>query len=215
MRHRKEWIWRGGGREKWKGVKLKLVYIEWGMDLFSIKEKNRILLKVHWWFVSLCLSLSLLLTFIPYPLMIQDWRAFHTKSLTPHAVDILYFFGTVTEIIDILKSHTYWVMFYPNILTLSSLQKTAWAWHWVIETQVTTFCSQAGLSEEERGHKSTYKTSNPKFVLPTKYAWIKMEQRLREQISNECLNLTPSPCERANPYTVNDTFLCLKTGNLA
>jgi hypothetical protein len=42
-------------------------------------------------------------------------------------------------------------------------------------------CSKAGLQKEEEGHQSTHKTFNPKFVLPTKCAGIKMEQRLREQ----------------------------------
>ena len=43
-----------------------------------------------------------------------------------------------------------------------------------------------------------HKFFNPNFALPTRYAGIKMEQRLREQTTNDCPNLRPIPCERAN-----------------
>jgi hypothetical protein len=50
-----------------------------------------------------------------------------------------------------------------------------------METEVATSCIQAGLPVEGRGHQPTHKTFfNPKFVLLTKCAGIKIEQRLRE-----------------------------------
>jgi hypothetical protein len=47
----------------------------------------------------------------------------------------------------------------------------------------------------------TCKTFKPKFALPTRWARIKMEQRLREQPTNDCPNLRPIPWESANPLT--------------
>jgi hypothetical protein len=48
-----------------------------------------------------------------------------------------------------------------------------------IETEVATYCTQAGLPEEGERHQSTHKTFNPKFVLCTRCAGIKMEPRLK------------------------------------
>lgn len=57
-----------------------------------------------------------------------------------------------------------------------------------------TSCSQAELPVEGGEHQPTYKTFNLKSVLPTR-----MEQKLKEQLTNECPNLRPMPWERANP----------------
>ena len=43
------------------------------------------------------------------------------------------------------------------------------------------------------------KTFDPKFVLPTRYAGIKMEQRLREQPTSDWPKLKPIPWTRTNP----------------
>lgn len=61
---------------------------------------------------------------------------------------------------------------------------------------------------KEGGHQPTHKTCNPKFVLPTRWAGIKKEQRLRS--SHDWPNLRPTPWERAQPATINDTLLCLQ-----
>lgn len=50
--------------------------------------------------------------------------------------------------------------------------------------EVATSCNQVGASEEEQRHQCTHKIFNPKFVLPTRNAGAKMEQRLREQTTN-------------------------------
>ena len=59
------------------------------------------------------------------------------------------------------------------------------------ETEVETTCSQAGLPEEGEGHQPTHKTLDLKFVLPTRCAGIKIEQRLREWPTNDWPNLRP------------------------
>jgi hypothetical protein len=43
--------------------------------------------------------------------------------------------------------------------------------------EVATSCSQAGLSVKGGGHQPNHRNFNPKFVLPTRYAGIRMEQR--------------------------------------
>ena len=67
------------------------------------------------------------------------------------------------------------------------------------ETEVATFCRQAGLPVKRVGLQYNHKTLNPKFVLPTRCAGIKMEQRLREWPANDWLHLRPIPWEKANP----------------
>jgi hypothetical protein len=67
------------------------------------------------------------------------------------------------------------------------------------ETEVATSCSQAGLLVEGGGLQSNHKTLNPKFVLPTRCAGIKMEQRMREWPAIGWLHLRPIPWEKANP----------------
>jgi hypothetical protein len=52
---------------------------------------------------------------------------------------------------------------------------------------------------ERGGHEPTHKTSDPKFVLPTRSTGIETEQRLREQPTNDWPNLRHISCERANP----------------
>jgi hypothetical protein len=59
-----------------------------------------------------------------------------------------------------------------------------------IETEVATFCSQAGLPEEGGGHQSTHKIYST-FLLSTRCAGIKME--LRKQPTNDCPNLRAIP----------------------
>lgn len=73
-----------------------------------------------------------------------------------------------------------------------------------IETKVATSCSQTRLAVQGREHQLTHKTFNLKFVLPTRYEGIKMEQTLREQATNDCLHLRSFPCKKATD-TVNDT----------
>jgi hypothetical protein len=53
-----------------------------------------------------------------------------------------------------------------------------------MDNEVAYSCSQEGLVVEGREHNPTQKTFIPKFVLPTRYSGIKMEQRLREWPSN-------------------------------
>jgi hypothetical protein len=68
-----------------------------------------------------------------------------------------------------------------------------------LETKVATTCSQAGFPKEGEENQSTHKTINPKFVLPTRCAGIKMEERLKKQPINDYTNLRPIPFGRANP----------------
>jgi hypothetical protein len=68
------------------------------------------------------------------------------------------------------------------------------------ETEVATFCSQAGLPEEGGGQQSIHKTFNAKSVLPKRYAGVKIDQRLGEQPTNDCPNLRLIPCEKASPW---------------
>jgi hypothetical protein len=67
-----------------------------------------------------------------------------------------------------------------------------------IEIEVVTSYSQVGLSEKREGYQSTHESFNAKFVLPTRSAEIKMEQRLRQWQTNDWLNLRPIPSERVN-----------------
>lgn len=60
-----------------------------------------------------------------------------------------------------------------------------------LETESDTSCRQAGLPEERGRRPPTHKTFNPKFVLPTRRAGTKMEQRLGEQIASGCPSLRP------------------------
>jgi hypothetical protein len=68
-----------------------------------------------------------------------------------------------------------------------------------METEVATSCSQAGFPEKGGDINLPTKTFNLKFVLPTRCAGIKMVQRIREQPTNDCPNLRPISCGRANP----------------
>ena len=68
-----------------------------------------------------------------------------------------------------------------------------------IETEVATSCSQTRVPVEEGRHQSTHKTFNPKSVLSTRCIGIKMELRLREQLTNDYPSLRPILCERADP----------------
>ena len=60
-----------------------------------------------------------------------------------------------------------------------------------IESEIVTFCSQAGLSVERGGYQPTHKTFNPKFVLATRCAGIKIEKRLKKWPTNDWPSLRP------------------------
>ena len=49
-----------------------------------------------------------------------------------------------------------------------------------MEPKMAIHCNQTGLLMEGLGHQSSYKTFDLKFVLPTRYAGVKMEQKLRD-----------------------------------
>ena len=66
------------------------------------------------------------------------------------------------------------------------------------------------LQWREGGHQPTHKPFNPKFDLPFRCAEIKMEQRWKEWIANDLSNLRPTPWERVNLNTTNDTWLFWK-----
>jgi hypothetical protein len=68
-----------------------------------------------------------------------------------------------------------------------------------METEVVTSCSKAGLSVEGGGYQPSHKTFNPKFVITTRSAGIKMEERLKEWPTNDQSNLRPISREIANP----------------
>jgi hypothetical protein len=53
-----------------------------------------------------------------------------------------------------------------------------------VKTEVATSGSQEGLPEEGRGHQSTHKPFNPKFILPTECAGIKMQPYRWNNIMN-------------------------------
>jgi hypothetical protein len=62
-----------------------------------------------------------------------------------------------------------------------------------METKMAASCSQVGLPVEEGRHQTPYKTFNLKFVLLTRCAGIKMEQRVRGWPTNDCSTLRPIP----------------------
>jgi hypothetical protein len=68
-----------------------------------------------------------------------------------------------------------------------------------MNTNGVTSCKKVGLPLENEGHQPTHKSFNPKFVLPTRYRGINMEQRLKEQPTYEWPNLRCIPWEKANP----------------
>jgi hypothetical protein len=68
-----------------------------------------------------------------------------------------------------------------------------------METEMGTSGSQTGFLGEETGHHSTHKIFNPKFVLPTRCVEITLDQRMKEQKTNDCPNLRLILFERANP----------------
>lgn len=67
-----------------------------------------------------------------------------------------------------------------------------------METKMATSCSQVRLPVEEGRHQPTYKTFNLKFVLLTRCARIKVEQRVRGWPTNGCPTSRPIPVQRAN-----------------
>jgi hypothetical protein len=64
---------------------------------------------------------------------------------------------------------------------------------WDRKRETVTFCNQARLPMEGGEYQSTHKTFNPKFFLPTRYAGIKMEQKLRKWPTRYWPNLRPMP----------------------
>jgi hypothetical protein len=66
------------------------------------------------------------------------------------------------------------------------------------ETDVDSFCSQAGLPVAGGEHQPIHKTFNLKLVLPTCHTGIKMKQRLREQPTNDWSNMRHIPWQRTN-----------------
>jgi hypothetical protein len=54
-----------------------------------------------------------------------------------------------------------------------------------METEVPIICSQVGTPVKAQGQQPTHKTFDPKFVLPTRSAGTKVEQRLREWSIND------------------------------
>ena len=63
----------------------------------------------------------------------------------------------------------------------------------------TTSCSQAGPPVEGKGHKQNQYNFHPKFVLSTRNAGKKMEQRMREWPNYTLPNLRPIPLASSNP----------------
>ena len=83
---------------------------------------------------------------------------------------------------------------------------------WNFETEVTISCSQADLPVEGKGHQPTHKTFDTKFVLPTRYTEIKMQQILRKQPTNIISQLQIHPMIKSKPSdTISDSLLCLQT----
>jgi hypothetical protein len=66
------------------------------------------------------------------------------------------------------------------------------------EPEVATSCREAILPVEGKGFQPIHKTLDPKLVLPTRYARIKIEQRLREGQTNNWHNWRPTQLERVN-----------------
>lgn len=52
-----------------------------------------------------------------------------------------------------------------------------------MKLEKTTLLNQARLPMKD-GYKTNHKILNPKFVLPTIYAWIRMEQKMKEWPTN-------------------------------
>jgi hypothetical protein len=58
-----------------------------------------------------------------------------------------------------------------------------------MKSEMATSCTQGGLSVERGSHQPTNKTFNSMFVLKKiRSTGIKMEERLREQLTNEYPN---------------------------
>jgi hypothetical protein len=84
--------------------------------------------------------------------------------------------------------------------------------NWGYGDQVATSCNQVGLPVEWEGPQPTHKTFNLKCVRSTRDTGTKMEQGLREWLTNDWPNLRPTPWEREpTPDTTNVTLLCLQT----
>lgn len=65
------------------------------------------------------------------------------------------------------------------------------------------------LPVERRGHQSTHKIFNLKFILPTKCAETKMEVRLREQPNNDGPQLETHPLRENQPLALS--YACAHT----
>lgn len=71
--------------------------------------------------------------------------------------------------------------------------------------------SQAELSVEQKGHQATHKTFDTNFVLSTKCTEIKMDQKLREETTNDYPNERSANVRNPTPGTINDSLSCLPT----
>jgi hypothetical protein len=49
-----------------------------------------------------------------------------------------------------------------------------------LEPETVSFCNQERLPKEGLGHQPSHKTFNQQFVLPTRYAGVKVVQKLKE-----------------------------------
>ena len=73
-----------------------------------------------------------------------------------------------------------------------------------MELEVATSSNQAGLLVEEEVHQ----TFNTKFVLPTRYTGIKMEQKPGNSKPMTAPTLDPSHVRKPIPDTATDTLIC-------
>jgi hypothetical protein len=68
-----------------------------------------------------------------------------------------------------------------------------------MELETTISYNQKRLPIERLRHQPSHKNLDPQLVLSTRYARLKMDQKLREQSTNDWPSLRPVPREKANP----------------
>lgn len=76
-----------------------------------------------------------------------------------------------------------------------------------VDLEVATSCGQVGLLGEGQGQQPSFKTFNPKWVLPTKCAVRKLKNR--EYPTNDWPKPRYFP-RQSPPDSINDTLLCLQ-----
>jgi hypothetical protein len=79
-----------------------------------------------------------------------------------------------------------------------------------IETEETTSSRQTGSPVEGWDHQPTFKMFDPELFLSKRNVGTKMEQRLKERLSNDLPNLGPIPWVGTKPDTITDATLCCK-----